>query len=108
MKMRKTCPFCNKVSTLELNDKQYDKYVRGASVQVAFPKLSPFVRECIINGLCFDCQEKFYNKPAPGNEEKFGERLGSCSCCDRPVWSKDITDDKFICSNCGSDEYDAF
>lgn len=106
MKIKKSCPFCGRTTELTVDAKKYARYAAGEHVQQAFPELAPAQREVIINGCCYNCSEKIYNIPAPGHEEAFGKRLGSCSCCDMAVWEKDVKDGVFLCPSCGYNEYE--
>ena len=102
MKLEKKCPFCSATSGVEVDESAYANYMAGKNILHAFPKMSKFDRELIISGMCYECQEKTFHTPMPGNEEKWGEMLGSCECCDAPIYSK--MDDKggyYECGCCG-------
>lgn len=102
----KKCFSCGKTIKVECDETEYRKWQEGTLLQRAMISLSRMEREALLSGMCFDCQEEFYNEPKPGNEKLFGARLGSCSCCDRPVWEKDIKPDgTFQCSSCYETEY---
>lgn len=104
MKVRKKC-MCGKTSTIEVNEIKYNAWQAGLKIQDVFPELHPFERELLISGMCFDCQEKMYNRPAPGHEEMWGRKLGQCTCCDRPVFEKkDIPNEEglYCCPQCGN------
>lgn len=106
MKVEKTCFSCGQVTTIECNESEYLKWKNDTNIQHAMPSLSVMERETLISGLCFDCQEKLFNMPKPGNEAKFGARLGECDCCGMVVWEKDINPDgTFICKSCGETSY---
>lgn len=106
MKINRKCPFCGQTTTLSVSDEAYFAWESGTHAQVAFPELTPTQRDVIINGMCYECSEKLYNRPAPGHEEAFGTFLGNCSCCDRAVYEKDVVNGKFTCDSCGGDEYE--
>ena len=94
------CNLCGAVTEIELDDEGRLRYESGMVVQKAFPKLSPMERELIITGTCFSCQEGLFNRPAPGNEEKFGKFIKECECCGCTLWEKDMKEGKLICPSC--------
>lgn len=108
MNIVKTCPMCNKETVVNMNYKDFLKWQQGALIQEAAPKMHPMKRECLVSGMCFDCQEKVYNTPKPGNEAAFGKRLGECACCGRAVYVKDIVDGKFTCASCKEHEFEEY
>ena len=109
MKMKavtKCCPMCYKNTTHKVDMERYfDMMQRGIVIQKAFPEYSSFKREFLINGMCYDCQEKFYNRPAPGHEKAWGKQIGVCDCCDAPVYEKDVEKGVFRCVKCYQTEY---
>jgi hypothetical protein len=106
MKVEKVCFSCGQVTSIECDESGYSKWINGEKIQHAMPSLSVMEREALISSMCFDCQEDFFNMPKPGNESKFGKRLGECDCCGRAVWEKDINPDgTFICKSCGETSY---
>lgn len=106
MKITKRCPFCGKETTIDVEARRYKRFEAGVNVQQAFPNMHVFHRELLISGMCENCYEKIYNTPAPGHEELFGERLGSCECCGMAVYEKDVKDGEFRCKCCGSEAYE--
>ena len=54
------CPFCGNVSEITVDKDGYDKYQNGELIQFAFPELDAETRETLINGMCKDCQDKFF------------------------------------------------
>lgn len=98
------CPFCGNVTKLDVDKDAYAAYrmsgLFGGSVQNAFPDLNDFERETLISRMCFDCQEKTFNRPQPGHEEAFGKRVGECEVCGCPIYEKDKVDDKYKCPQC--------
>lgn len=60
IKLEIECPFCGNVSHLSVDEEGYDKYQMGELVQRAFPNLEAHVRETLINGMCKECQDKFF------------------------------------------------
>lgn len=109
MKVEKVCFSCGKVTTIECDDAGYSKWVNGMNILAAMPSLSIMEREALISGMCFDCQEGLFNIPKPGNEVKFGKRIGECDCCGMAVWEKDIKPDgTFRCKSCYGDSVDYY
>lgn len=97
-----SCPFCSKVSDLEVQEDNLYDYQNGAGILEAFPRMNQFERELIISGICFNCQEKTFNTPAPGHEAEWGEMITECGCCGAPIWEKDIPEGSpIICPCCG-------
>ena len=61
--VRTKCPYCNKVTILEMTDEQYDEYCLGHKyIQDIFPDWSPGKREMLITGICPDCWNKIFNE----------------------------------------------
>lgn len=56
------CPFCGKEYTYDLPTEGYDRWFHGELVQVAFPNISPTVREHLISHLCVDCQKQVFGE----------------------------------------------
>lgn len=54
------CPFCGKVSTITCYKDAWDEYKQGALIQDVFFDMDKHSRETLISGLCFSCQESFY------------------------------------------------
>lgn len=52
------CPWCGQVSEIAVNIEDYFDYESGELVQRAFPYLSPYERETLINGCCEECARK--------------------------------------------------
>lgn len=97
-----SCPFCKKMSKLEYDSAGLSAYNAGASIMEAFPEMNSFERELIISGMCFDCQERTFNTPAPGHEAEWGEKITECGCCGSPIWRKDIKEGQpVVCPCCG-------
>ena len=103
MTVEKTCPFCMTVSSVEVDEEQYEAYNRGLNIIQAFPKLSLFERELLISGMCFGCQERTFHKPLPQHAEEWGELVGNCECCGAGLYEKmDRGEDGlYHCSCCG-------
>lgn len=102
----KECYLCGKPKKIGCNKIEDRNHQKRNLIKTGRPHISNMEVEALTNGLCYDCIEKLFNVPKPGNEKLFGIRLGKCSCCDRPVWKKDIKlGGIFICSYCGGTEY---
>ena len=55
------CPFCGRVTRIEnVPANGIFAWRNGAFVQKAFPNMSIEDRECLISGLCHDCQEAMF------------------------------------------------
>ena len=59
-------------------------------------KETRFIKELNITGMCPECYESTFNTPVTS---EWGEQLGSCQCCDRPIYQKDLDAGK-VC-RCG-------
>lgn len=92
---------CGKTTQLDIDSARLSRVQAGEHVQHVFPDASPFFREVIISGTCYDCQQKLFNRPAPGHEKEWGAFIGSCPCCDRAIYEKDVKDGKYTCTACG-------
>ena len=57
MKIQRICPYCGRLQILEVNENQYNDYLAGKPIQVAFPDSSPDDRELILSGICPECWE---------------------------------------------------
>lgn len=63
------CPFCGHANFIAVNEMDYLDWDDGELTQVAFPYLSVYEREALINGICEKCiKEKF---PREEDEEFF-------------------------------------
>lgn len=97
----KTCFSCGKKTKLVVDDKSYSRWKSGDNIASAFPDMHKFNREVLISGMCHDCQSKTFNQPKPG--EDWGELVGTCPCCDRCIYPKDIVDGTYNCPSCGEE-----
>lgn len=88
---------------MQVDAEAYSKYCNGAKAQDVFPHMNPFEREMIISGNCYSCQERIFNRPAPGNESLWGERLGECMCCGSSIYEKkhNVGPNMYQCASCG-------
>ena len=63
------CPECHKEHSVYFNPHQYDAYLLWKNglvlIQQALPELTPVERECLLSGLCPDCQARIFG----GHEE---------------------------------------
>lgn len=81
------------------------QYNAGENIMRAFGDKNPFERELIMTGMCFECQENVFSRPAPGNEEKWGSYLGECECCGAPIYEKKHAMEvpgTYKCNGCGT------
>ena len=60
MKIQRTCPCCNRLQTIEVEDSQYNRWMAGENIQIAFPNLTPDQREILMSGICPECWEKIF------------------------------------------------
>lgn len=60
IEVAKTCPFCNAMSIVEVEENAYTKWQNGELIQRAMPNKSSAERETLITGLCLKCQAKFF------------------------------------------------
>ena len=56
-----TCPFCRKVTAIEVEDTDLIRYEHGAYACDVFPYLSEEEYETVVSGLCSDCQQELYD-----------------------------------------------
>ena len=56
----KQCFSCNKLVSFEVSEEGYDKYIKGAHVQNAFPNLSAELREMFLSGICPTCWDEMF------------------------------------------------
>lgn len=71
MKIQKTCPNCGKLQVIEVEDSQYNDWMAGKNIQIAFPNLTPDQREILMSGICPECWEKIF--PEEDEEEIYEE-----------------------------------
>lgn len=95
------CPSCGhmKEIKIEVSEEYAEKINCGAMDLKEATQPGTFQREVFISGMCYDCQEKVFNRPAPGHEEEWGERKDECPVCGCPLYEKNIREDK--CPTCG-------
>ena len=61
MKVNTKCPYCKKVTVLEMTDSQYYEYCLGNKyIQDIFPDWTSEEREMLITGICPDCWNKIF------------------------------------------------
>lgn len=102
MKYETVCVSCGGVAVTngDVTEEQLAMHARGGLAQNVFKDLDVFDREVIISHMCYNCIEKFYNRPAPGHEAAFGNSRGECDCCGAPLWDKDEKDGLVVCPSC--------
>ena len=58
------CPFCGRVTKIEnVPANGIFAWRGGALIQRAFPNMAIDDRECLVSGLCHDCQEYMFSEP---------------------------------------------
>lgn len=88
MDLVQTCRWCGKTTVVKVSQVALDMYKAGAFITEAFPKKNAAEREVIMTGMCYDCQEKTFHRPAPGHEKEWGEEVGECACCGVSLYDK--------------------
>ena len=97
----KECPFCGKENSMSVDMNDYAKWQGGLNIQYAFPDMNSFDREVLQSGICNTCQEQVFGRPAPENEDMWGEELGECPECGAPVYSNhNAMGGTLKCSHC--------
>lgn len=84
------CPFCGNVSTITCYKDAWDQYKQGALIQDVFFDMDSHSRETLISGLCFSCQEYFYQMPEEDCDDDDDPCDGICDLCqegDTCPWS---------------------
>lgn len=67
MKIQRVCPHCHKFQTIEVQVSQYNRWMAGENIQIAFPDLTADQREILISGICPECWDKMF--PPEEDEE---------------------------------------
>ena len=62
------CPFCGKEWAVEVSEEGYNAWRFGELAQIALADNTPEERECLISGICPECQESIF-----GDCEDIGE-----------------------------------
>lgn len=60
MKIEKVCPRCHKLQIIEVDASQYNDWMAGKNIQIAFPTLSADDREVLMSGICPKCWEEIF------------------------------------------------
>ena len=55
-----TCPICGVTYEVAVPAEGYMAWQSGELIQNAMPELSADERECLISGICLDCQKKIF------------------------------------------------
>ena len=103
MVVERYCPSCQKEYELKVDGAAFARFQANPreNIQKIMPDVNSFVRESLITGFCFDCQEKFFNRPAPGHEEAWGPQLTECPQCGCSIYEKDMIDSYIMkCPSC--------
>jgi hypothetical protein len=64
----KPCPFCGQVAIVTVDVAGLEKFLAGARLSEAFPRMPMDVREMFISGCCPDCWERHIK---PSEDEDF-------------------------------------
>ena len=60
MKIQRVCPICHQLQTIEVENNQYNRWMAGENIQIAFPNLTPNQREILISGICPKCWDNIF------------------------------------------------
>ena len=95
------CTNCHKEKFVqfEISDEDAARIENNETKLKDVLKPGTFQKELFISGFCYECQEKTFNRPAPGHEKEWGEVEGECPVCGAPLYRKDVARDK--CPTCG-------
>lgn len=59
------CPFCLKNTQIQVKTDLFNEYEKGMRhIQDIFPMLTARERELLLSGMCYDCQDKFFEEEA--------------------------------------------
>ena len=64
-----TCPFCDGISYVEVNELDYYDWQEGKLAQDAFPYLSAGDRELLVSGICPLCWDRMFSIPDDEDED---------------------------------------
>ena len=56
------CVFCNKVTTLNLDEEKVNRWRSGELIQDVFPELDADTREVMITRVCKECTKDLFDK----------------------------------------------
>lgn len=62
------CPICGDTQEIKLRCEDMEKYEKGALIQDAFPYLTIYEREALINGMCKDCINSMFDEDLANDE----------------------------------------
>ena len=94
------CPTCGKAHDvqMEVPDDKLERLEAGTLELKDALRPGTFDREILISGMCYDCQEKVFHRPAPGHEAEWGDIMSECPICGTPLYKRDVEEDK--CPSC--------
>lgn len=96
------CASCGEVETIQVEVSEQDAAELDAGTKTLKECCKPgiFEKEVFISGMCYACQEKVFNRPAPEHEKEWGKCTRECSVCGSPIWEKD---EKIgVCPSCNT------
>lgn len=64
----RTCPLCEKDTSLTVPAAQYEAWQSGTLVQQAFPDMNKDDREILMTGICSPCFEEMWNNADEDDE----------------------------------------
>lgn len=63
-KIETFCPFCETTHIVELNEKQYEQYIKWKSNLIRLQQIDApaDVREMLSTGICTECWDKYFDR----------------------------------------------
>lgn len=100
IKYHSKCSSCGKdfEADLEVSEADNESIESGSMTLKDAMKPGTFQKELFISGMCYDCQEKVFNRPAPGHEKEWGSLIGECEECGSPLYERDVKNGR--CPSC--------
>lgn len=60
--VKEKCPLCGTHWHVYMTEEEYNRWQFGQLIQYALPNHTPEERECLISGMCPDCQSKLFGE----------------------------------------------
>lgn len=63
-KIKTFCPFCETTHIVELNEKQYEQYIKWKSNHIRLQQIDApaDIREMLLSGICPDCWDNIFDE----------------------------------------------
>ena len=58
--VNRTCPFCGRISRIELDTEKLDRWDSGENLQDVFPDMDLNTREILISGIDPECWDRLF------------------------------------------------